>query len=107
MTVTLEDIKATFAEVKKTVEDLYRYEGGESDRFIKALRAVNKMDVLLVGDFKLLWQMEMEDAARWEIKYKRVVSEVLTAVDTTQSDTSTVGLNDNISVISSVSQHGN
>jgi hypothetical protein len=66
---SLEEIEIVFKEVAKTVRDLYTCRKEKNDLpFINALRAVDKMQVLLEGDYKSLWLMVQEDTERLEQK---------------------------------------
>ena len=67
---SLQEVEIIFKEVAKTVRDLYtcRKDNKNDLPFINALRAVDKMQVLLEGDYKSLWLMVQEDTERLEQK---------------------------------------
>jgi len=67
---SLQEIEIVFKDVAKTVRDLYASRKNDKNDlpFINALRAVDKMQALLEGDYKSLWFMVQEDTERLEQK---------------------------------------
>ena len=68
-----DDVQILFNDIVETIKELYtscwKDEGYNGTAMISALKAVDKMDLYLKGDFITLWRIQADETRHWKSEY--------------------------------------